>query len=77
MSKEDRQIEWKNSTVNDRIGFYNGKKLFKIWLHSFDGVYNLCYVFKKDSIGVNTYNTLESAKRGAERFLKRLQEAVK
>ena len=68
MKKEDKQIEWK-----DNIGFYNGKELFSIWFAPSEQRIILCFleVYRK------TYTTVKSAKRGAERFLRRLQEAVK
>lgn len=72
MKKEDRQIVWK-----DNIGFYNGNRLFEIWFYPPRSVYDLCFIFKGNCLGLNRYKTLKSAKRGAERFLKRLQETVK
>lgn len=72
MSKEDRQIMWK-----DNIGVYDGKKLFSIMFFPFDGEIVLCLNLYDLPIKIRLYATLKSAKRGAERFLKRLQEAVK
>lgn len=71
MSKEDRQIVWK-----DNIGFYDGKKLFSIMFFPFDGEIVLCLNLYDLPIKIRLYATLKSAKRGAERLLRRLQEAV-
>ena len=70
--KEDRQIKWK-----DNIGFYNGKKLFSIMFFPFDGEIGLCLDLYDLPIKLRLYATLKSAKRGAERLLRRLQEVVK
>ena len=72
MSKEDRQIKWK-----DNIGFYNGKKLFSILVFPFDDEIVLCLNLYDCPIKIRLYATLKSAKRGAERFLKHLQEVIK
>ena len=71
MSKEDRQIVWK-----DNIGFYDGKKLFSIMFFPFDGEIVLCLNLYDCPIKLRLYATLKSAKRGAERLLRRLQKAV-
>lgn len=72
MSKEYKQITW-----NDNIGLYNGKKLFSILVFPLDGEILLCLNLYDLPIKIRLYSTVKSAKRGAERFLKRLQEAVK
>lgn len=72
MSKEDRQIVW-----DDNIGIYNGKKLFGVWFFPASSVMRLCLHLGDRRIELRPYATVKSAKRGAERFLKRLQEAVK
>ena len=72
MKKEDRQIVW-----NDNIGFYNGKKLFSILVFPLNGEILLCLSLYDLPIKIRLYSTVKAAKRGAERFLKRLQEAVK
>ena len=79
MSKGDRQIEWKEhkSQTFGRsyfYGYYEGKKIFYI-----SEELNLSLTglgFFVDGL-ISYYETISSAKRGAERFLKRLQEAVK
>ena len=72
MNKEDRQITW-----DDNIGIYNGKKLFSIMVFPLDGEILLCLNLYDLPIKIRFYATIKSAKRGAERFLRRLQEAVK
>lgn len=72
MEKEDRQIMWE-----DNIGFYNGKKLFSILVFPLDADILLCLNLYDLPIKIRLYSTVKSAKRGAERFLRRLQEAVK
>lgn len=77
MSKEDRQIEWDEHEYYGQkyyYGFYKGKKMFLIDVK--------CNVYLRDmntcgDMFINGYGTMRDAKRGAERFLKRLQEAVK
>lgn len=75
MKKEDRQIIWKLDWLC-YAGFYKEYKIFECfeWGKSQWEV-NLILGGFKTKIG--TYTTYKSAKRGAERFLKRLQEAVK
>ena len=71
MKKEDRQIEWINYN-----GYCKGQKVFKIWFGGY--YYDLYLVLSDYSIcRLNSYVTLKNAECGAERFLKRLQEAVK
>ena len=72
MKKGGRQITW-----NDNIGIYNGKKLFSILVFPLDGEILLCLNLYDLPIKIRLYSTVKSAKRGADRFLKRLQEAVK
>lgn len=72
MKKEDRQIVW-----DDNIGFYKGKELLGIWFFPISGEIRLCLHSCGRQIEIRPYTTVKSAKRGAERFLKRLQEAVK
>lgn len=69
---KDRSIKW-----NDNIGLYNGKKLLSILDFPLDGKILLCLNLYDLPIKIRLYSTAKSAKRGAERFLKRLQEAVK
>ena len=79
MKKEDRQIVWEEhiSQKSGRsyfYGYYEGKKIFYI-----SEELNLSLTglgFFVDGL-INHYETISSAKRGAERFLRRLQEAVK
>lgn len=72
MKKGGRQITW-----NNNIGIYNGKKLFSIMVFPLDGEILLCLNLYDLPIKIRLYSTVKSAKRGAERFLRRLQEAVK
>ena len=80
MNKTNRQIEWvakkdKRTALMSYYGFYNGKKLFVI---EEDIMFHLIGMgILSDIPYVDAFFTLESAKRGAERFLKHLQEAVK
>lgn len=79
MKKEDRQIEWKEheSQISGRIdvfGFYKRKKLFLI---SEEPSLYLIGTGSDLAAFLKFYKNLSRAKRGAERFLKRLQEAVK
>lgn len=68
--KEDRQIEW-----DSRYGYYKNQLLFFIATGS-DKFY-LYFLANGREVMIMDYTTLTSAKRGAERFLRRLQEAVK
>lgn len=75
--KENKQIEWEEHEWHGQkyyYGFYKRKKMFLINVKCgvYLGAVNTC----KDMF-VNEYTTARDAKRGAERFLKRLQEAVK
>lgn len=73
MKKEDRQIVWEKDT-----GYYKGRKLFEI-SEVHEGAFAI-YVrlTGRESFDMSTWFRLKkSAKRGAERFLKRLQETVK
>lgn len=80
MKKEDRQIVWKAkknkvTALMSYYGFYNGKEIFVI---EEDIMFHLIGMgILSDIPYVDVFFTLESAKRGAERFLRRLQEAVK
>ena len=75
MKKEDMQIEWKLDWLC-YAGFYKGYKIFECfeWEESQWEVSLILGGFKTK---IGTYTTMRGAKRGAERFLKRLQEAVK
>ena len=68
MKKEDRQIVWDGNK-----GFYHGKELFSIWFAPSEQRIILLFL----EVYTKTYTTVKSAKRGAERFLKRLQEEVR
>ena len=75
MKKEDRQIVWKEDWLCD-AGFYKGTRFFECfkWGKSQWEVRLILGGFK---IKIGTYTTSKAAKRGAERFLRRLQEVVK
>ena len=75
MNKEDRQIEWKEDWLCE-AGFYKGTRFFECveWEKS---QWQINFIFFGISKTVGTYTTIKSAKRGAERFLRRLREAVK
>lgn len=77
MKKKDRQIVWDEHEYHGQkyyYGFYKRKKMFLIDVKC--GVYlramNTCM-----DMFINGYTTRRDAKRGAERFLRRLQEVVK
>ena len=78
--KQGRQIEWKakkdkGTALMSYYGFYNGKKLFVI---EEDIMFHLVGMgILSDIPYIDAFFTLKSAKRYAERFLRRLQEAVK
>ena len=72
MKKEDRQVKGEES-----IGCYYGKKLFRILVFPLNGEILLCLSLYDLPIKIRLYSTVKAAKRGAERFLRRLQEAVK
>lgn len=77
--KEDRQIEWKEhkSQTSGRIDFYGFYKKKKLFLISEElNLYLVGMGFLLDAF-LNSYESVNGAKRGAERFLRRLQEAVK
>lgn len=79
MKKEDMQIKWEELEYHGQkyyYGFYKGKKMFLIDVK--------CSVYLRAQamltcfdVFINGYGTMRGAKRGAERFLRRLQEAVK
>lgn len=69
MNKEDRQIEWKK-----RNGYYKNQILFFV---IGGNKFYLYLLANGREVALMDYSTVKSAKRGAERFLKRLQEAVK
>ena len=75
MNKEDRQIKWEKNGVSQN-GYYKQALLFD--LNFLNGV-ELRFFFPGSDIAsyITEYTTVKSAKRGAERFLRRLQEAVK
>ena len=79
MEQTDKKIVWiehisRKSGRSYFYGYYEGKKIFYI-----SEELNLSLTglgFFVDGL-INYYETISSAKRGAARFLKRLQEAVK
>ena len=75
MKKEDRQIEWEFDWLN-YVGLYKGYKIFECfdWGKS---QWEVTLILGQFRTKIGTYTTKRDAKRGAERFLKRLQEAVK
>ena len=75
MKKEDRQIVWEKNGVSQN-GYYKRTFLFDL---NFADKVELRFFFPGSYIAsyITKYATVKSAKRGAERFLKRLQEAVK
>lgn len=68
--KEDRQIVW-----HERNGYY--KKRFLFFIIVGEEKFHLYLFANKREVALMDYSTFKSAKRGAERFLKRLQAAVK
>lgn len=70
MKKEDRQIKW-----DSHYGYYKNQLLFFI-VEGRDKFYLYFFANRREVMAMG-YTTLKSAKRGAERFLRRLQEAVK
>lgn len=86
MNKTNRQIEWVNSDDETYLvkGYYKGKNIIDL-LEKEEGEWAVYFVlnqvgdvFPRDFYHrVRIYTTLKDAKRGAERFLKRLQEVVK
>lgn len=75
MKKEDRQIVWKKNGIS-QDGYY--KKILLFDLNFADKV-ELRFFFPGSDIVsyITEYKSVKSAKCGAERFLRRLQEAVK
>ena len=74
MKRGGRQIKWEKNGVSQN-GYYKQALLFD--LNLLNGV-ELRFFFPGSDIAsyITEYTTVKSAKRGAERFLKRLQEAV-
>ena len=68
-SKKDRQIVW----VEDN-GFYRNQCLFFVLK---EAMFRLHFSTNGTKIILNDYSTFKDAKRGAERFLKRLQKVVR
>lgn len=68
-NKETRQIVW----VEDN-GFYRNQCLFFVLK---EAMFRLYFSTNGTKMILNDYSTLKDAKRGAERFLRRLQEVVK
>lgn len=82
MKKEDRQIEWiKSGDYTVLIeGYYKGKNIINLRQNEY-GDWRMYLVLNQIREvfypRIRIYKTLNDAKRGAERFLKRLQETVK
>ena len=74
MKKEGRQIKWEKNGFSQK-GYYKQALLFDLIF--LNGV-ELRFFFPGSDIAsyITEYTTVKSAKRGAERFLRRLQEAV-
>ena len=73
MSKQDRQILWKKDT-----GYYKGRKLFEIFEVDEGAFAMYVRLTDRESFDMSTwFRFKKTAKRRAEQFLKRLQEAVK
>ena len=73
MKKEDRQIEWEKDT-----GYYKGRKLFEIFEVDEGAFAIYVRLTDRESFDMSNWFRLKiNAKIAAERFLKRLQEAVK
>lgn len=70
MKKEDRQIVWHRCN-----GYYKNQMLFFVIFK--DKKFYLYLLANGRGVALTDYTTVKSAKRGAERFLRRLQEAVK
>lgn len=75
MSKEDRQIVWK-ADVCSIAGYYKENLMFSLW-HATNYKVYAQFPHSVDFLKIGEYTTLSTAKRGVERFLRRLQEAVK
>ena len=82
MKKEDRQIEWIKSEDDIFLvkGYYKDEKIIVLRQNEY-GVWKMYIVLEQVCEDfhhcIRIYKTLNDAKRGAERFLRRLQEAVK
>lgn len=80
--KEDRQIKWIKPEYHTFLveGYYKGKNIIDLRKNEY-GEWKMYLVLNQVCEDfhqlVRIYTTLKDAKRGAERFLKRLQEAVK
>lgn len=75
MSKGDRQIKWEKNGISQN-GYYKQALLFDL---NFADKVELRFFFPGNDIAsyITEYTTVKSAKRGAERLLRRLQEAAK
>lgn len=69
-NRETRQIMWV-----ERNGYY--KKRFLFFIIVGGEKFHLYLFANKREVALMDYSTFKDAKRGAERFLKSLQEAVK
>ena len=69
-NKKTRQIVW----VENK-GYYKKQNLFFVVLTA--NMFRLYFLANGREVIVTDYSTFKDAKRGAERFLKRLQEVVK
>ena len=80
--KEDKQIEWIKSEDCPFLveGYYKGKNIIDLRQNEY-GDWRMYLVLNQVREvfypRIRIYKTLNDAKRGAERFLKRLQEAMK
>lgn len=70
MKKEDRQIVW----VENK-GYY--RKQFLFFVVPTANMFHLYFLANGREVIVTDYSAFKDAKRGAERFLRRLQEVVK
>ena len=80
MKKEDRQIKWEELEYHGQkyyYGFYKGKRIFLINVNCSVYLRAQAMIARYGDMFISGYTTMRDAKRGAERFLKRLQEAVK
>ena len=79
MRKTDNQIVWNEHESHGEkyyYGFYKEKKMFLVDVKG--SLYLRAQPMKTClDMFINSYTTPRDAKRGAERFLRRLQEAVK
>ena len=82
MKKEDKQIEWIRPKHHTFLaeGYYKGKNIIDLRKNEY-GEWKmylvLNQVYEDFYHRIRIYKTFTDAKRGAERFLRRLQEAVK